>query len=679
MKTLHHATPEGEGEGVVLTPPADFLAYLNATENESQPSLDDDGPGFDFSEPAGGEEPPAEHDPLAEPKRGPRKLKPRGPRKAGETYSEPAGEVTRVLATPAGVLLLKSGRTLLRRGKETATLADVEIFPEAALVSSEGGSYVDLSIRTLSPTPQRVRIAFSSLTNTAAKGDDHDKLKAAGYPVGKKGLGHEMYALIAAATRAGTLPVIEGIERPGWTGDRKRHIRPGADGYIGTLPPVTAQAGTWEAWAQAVRRLVDLAPALGEVLAHGSGGLLRGLISTPDHSSMLLLHGEAGVGKTLSAQLAASMQGSPILGGGAIVGAGSTLVGAERLLESHNHGFLCVDEIHFLLAQAQDPVNRLMQLANGGGRAKGQTGGGVTFGAAWNASLILTGNVSLSSKWRGHPQADAIAARVIEWDTVQEPIYPFKDFELLERTRDVVTENHGHAYPRLLVFIEERQGEIRSVYEEFREWGKGVAGAEMPSHLARRLGALALAFAGAHVLHHVIGWGPQTAAEIDRRIMSRFELESAAHGEEMDNAEGNAKAQLEHVINALHGAMRYQYLALDLEDCKTSVKREEDGETKVTPDQRQIALAREHAGKVREVMGEIANQGPMEAPGDYRGKVYISTTAKDTVYKRTGVDLEILARTARGQGWLSVTESQAKSRKLTTKRRGMGYCYAFTL
>jgi hypothetical protein len=462
------------------------------------------------------------------------------------------------------------------------------------------------------------------------------------------------------------------------------HVRPGSADYVGSYPQTKETSGSFEAWRNAIVDLAIDSPVFTTVLSFAVGSYCRGIPDIPaNHSAIIHLHStDSSIGKSFTQECCASLQTYPHFKGNVFADASSTLAATEIFLAANNHGVMCLDEIHSLLAKDNRPVERLMVYANGGGRGRVAVRNGsraLESGTEWNATIITSGNCGLESVYLNHPQAPAIRARIIEIDACQTPIFGFTDFDRINAARAVLLENYGHAYPLIIEYISQNRAKVIAWVQEFKDIAKNIAGDAMSGKLSRRVESCGLAYAGAHILSEILGIIIPTD-----NIVSLFSSEVQLAEEGAEHAKQTARDSLLGLICTSLGTFTVNgHLAI--EDSDTTDEDNSGVIHNITTRQKDRAAA--HSNRVTQRTtsnGVIVQKTPMKAPLDFSEcQIFISTHGKDSL---RNFDVVALAYQASEQGWLirngarkGMNSDQKQKGGVTMTKDGLGRCYAFDL
>lgn len=145
---------------------------------------------------------------------------------------------------------------------------------------------------------------------------------------------------------------------------------------------------------------------------------------------------DSGTGKTVSLMLAASVWGNPELGK-YIQTFNGTRVGHERLASFLYHLPLCIDELQLAASGNRAPNIDVYQLAQGVGKTRGRSNGGIEITPTWSCTILSTGELPIISTEAGSGAVN----RVLEIETKPEH-YIIKDGH---RIADILKTNYGFA------------------------------------------------------------------------------------------------------------------------------------------------------------------------------------------------------------------------------------------
>lgn len=567
-------------------------------------------------------------------------------------------------------------------GEYLKKIATFPVYPVALLEhydtnSSDPDLYVELE--AVPKKKRRVTISLSALGALA-------KDKSAQEIIGRLGvsctrdLGYGLHEVASAAWKARILEEREATSKTGWDSEFKDHIRPGSRDYVGRLPRTTESAGTFEAWRDAIVDLVEDSPVFTTILSFAVGSYCRGLPgAATDHSSILhIFSPDSSVGKSFAQQCCASMQSKMGKDGNIFIDFSSTQISTQDMLAASNHGFLCPDELHSMLANEARPVQRLMELTNNGGRQKLSSKNGdhvVAEAKVWNATIISSANISIEAICQGHAQAEPLRARVIEIDAKSTPIFGFTKYDRIDKAREILLENYGHAYPLIIQYISENMDKVTGLIREFKEIATEIAGDEMMGKLSRRVQGCAFAYAGAHILSKILD-----APISSDYIVQLFRKEAISEEEYAEQELETAVDQLLGVIRACMGTFTISgYLALDEGD---TMDEEQDGGFLLMAEAKQKDRAIAHNNKVTQRTtsnGMIAQKSIMNEALDFSEcQIFITTFGKESLAHRH-CDVNELAHKARAQGWLIQNGGGNDKGTVLMQKKGLGRCYAFDL
>lgn len=587
-------------------------------------------------------------------------------------------EILALIANEGGTFL-EVNDSKERGGIGKRKISAIPIYPVSILACCDN-NHVDPEIFVeLEAVPGQTRRIIVSLSSLGSLSND----KEAQAIIGRTGvtcsreLGNGLYEVAMAAWKTGDLPVRTGTAQTGWASSTN-HVRPGTPAYVGTFPKTTETVGDFEQWRETIVDLAKDSPIFATILSFAAGSYCRGLPGvTTDHSGLLHLYSaDSSIGKSFTQEVVASFQTSPNCAGNAYADSSSTLASTEMLLAANNHGVMCLDELHSLLAKDNKPVERLMFYANGGGRGRVVSRGSgylLAPGTTWNTTIISSGNCGLESLYTGHPQAEAIRARIIEIDASKTPIFSFSDFLRINKARTVLNANYGHAYSLIVEYIINNPTKVTSLIHEFEEFASYLAGDAMIGTLARRVQSCGLAYAGAHILSEILGVEISTDP-----IKALFRSEVALNEEDTEKAVEIARDDVLGLIRAYMGTFTISgYLAVDESD---TVDGDKDGVV-ISIDAKQKSKAAWHNNKVTQRTtsnGVIVQKTAMPEALDFTEcQVYITTQGKNNL---RNYDVVALANQARSQGWLIQNgTSQNQTGTVTMNKAGLGRCYGFDL
>jgi hypothetical protein len=583
-------------------------------------------------------------------------------------------------------LLVNEGGTFLKvknpkipSAFQQKKISAIPIYPVAILSCYDNSHrdpeiYVELEV--VSEQRRRMSVPLSALASLSSNKEAQAIIGRVGISCTRE-LGYGLHEVSMASWKAGVLEQRTGTGQTGWA-SQDSHVRPGSPAYVGTYPKTTEASGSFEVWRDAIVDLVKDSPVFATVLSFAVGSYCRGIPGiTTDHSGILHIYSaDSSRGKSFTQECCASLQASPNSTGNVMADSSSTLASTEILLSANNHGVMCLDEVHSLLAKDNKPVERLMLYANGGGRAKvvvRNGGHGLATGIVWNTTIISSGNCNLESVYLGHHQAEAIRARIIEIDAEHTPIFGFTDFVRINKARAVVSGNYGHAYPLITEYISTNRAKVISLVREFESIATSIAGEAMGGTLGRRVQSCALAYAGAHILSEILGVTISTDP-----IVSLFSSEAVLAEETVEHAVQAVRDDLLSIIRTFMGTFIINgYLAVDEADAIN-----EDNESMHWAESNQKERSVTHNNNVSRRTtsnGVIVQKKPMSEALDFTEcQIYISTHGKDSF---RNFDVNAMAYLARSQGWLiqNGSSSQQKKSTVTMNKKGLGRCYGFDL
>lgn len=565
-------------------------------------------------------------------------------------------------------------------------ISDVPIYPVAILScfdnnTSDPEIFVELEVVT--EKKRKISVPLSSLASLSNNKDAQGVIGRTGISCNRE-LGYGLHAVTMALRKIGELERRTGTGQTGWA-DLDNHVRPGSAAYVGGFPQTTDTSGTFEAWRDAIADLAKDSPIFSAVLSFAVGGYCRGVpgIKT-DHSGILHLYSTASSkGKTFTQSCCASLQTYPSFKGNVMANAGSTLASTEILLAANNHGAMCLDEIHSLLAKDNNPVERLMMYANGGGRGRVivRNGGHALADAlTWNTTIITSGNSGLEEVYYGHQQADAVRARTIEIDNSTTPIFGFTDFARINKAKTIIMENYGHAYPLIIKYISEHKEKVVGLVHEFEDLACEIAGDTMGGALGRRVESCSLAYAGAYILSEILGISISTAPIVDI-----FKIEAMVHEKNIENAVQSLRDEVLSLIRTYMGALTVNgYLAVDENEVAVNNDETYDVGPNVPTRQKDRASAHNSRVLVRTTCyGTIVQKKPMAEALDFSEcQLFITSSGKNNL---RNFDVNAMAHLAKSQGWLlqngakNSNTSNASSGEVTMIKSGLGRCYGFDL
>lgn len=591
-----------------------------------------------------------------------------------DVYAGSKGEIKALLTDDRGTITLEEKFIKSKDGKSAARLVPikntaVKVFP-VKLMNGETTTYVQLAVQS-GKTEKLVTCQLASLSNLSKRSDDLKGYTDAGGTM-NKAFGEKLYDIVQVASRAGLIEEVIGYEEAGWNTE-ERHIRAGDDLYIGNLPISVSQAGIFENWKSAVNELLTTNGTVQASLplAFAAGGYLMGLSGfTIEYSPIFnLFSDDSSVGKSTLQKIIQSIQKEP----DPLFNAVSTRVGAEFSLAANNNGFLCIEELHGMTRGERQPVGRLMYLAEGGNRQKGTKGGGLAKALTWHSILIASANLSLNSLAEGDEQKEALAARIIENNCVQNPIFEGERIGTnIKKCMSQLNENFGVAYPLIIQYIRDHLEELRYTFAEFEKSAREEA-EKVNGIVERKISACALAFCGGVILEKI---GIELHEDYADELMKIVKDAANIHVQSDDEKERDVKDDIQTIFNALLSVTRINgFIAKSESDCEATF----NDSFKVSIEDKQQERAEEHNKSIREMHAVLDQKNVMKEPLNPHGYLWISSSAgtKDYILRKTGLSLDSVARRADLSDLLVVQDSARKQKRLASQKKGAGRGYIF--
>ncbi len=590
-----------------------------------------------------------------------------------DVYAGKQGEIKALINDDRGTITLeekfiKGGETRLVAVKNTA----VKVFPKK-IMNGETTTYVQLSVQS-GRDEKLVTCQLASLSNLGRRSDDLQQYTDAGGTM-NKAFGEKLYDIVQVASRAGLIDEIQGYEKAGWNSEEK-HIRAGDDLYIGNLPLSVSQKGEFENWKNAVNTLLTENGTVQASLplAFAVGGYLMGLSGfTIEYSPIYnMFSDDSSVGKSTLQKIIQSIQKEP----DPLFNAISTRVGAEYSLAANNNGFLCIEELHGMTRGERQPTGRLMYLAEGGNRQKGTKSGGLAKALTWHNILVSSANLSLNSLAEGDEQKEALAARIIENNCVENPLFHGENIGAnIKNCMSELNENYGAAYPLIIKYIKENIEELRFMFAEFEKVAREAAD-KVNGVVERKISACAIAYCGAEILEKI---GIELDQDYDEELLNIVQMASMLHVRSDEEKESDIRDDLLTLFNSMLNVTRVDgFLATSKSDCVDNKKM---GETEffLSKEEKQRVLAEEHNKKIGECYAVLEQENCMVVPMNATGYFWVSSSkgSKDYVLRKTGLSLDSIARKADIADMLLVQESAKKQKRLSCNKRGCGRGYIF--
>jgi hypothetical protein len=545
-------------------------------------------------------------------------------------------------------------------------LSSVKIHP-VKIMMGETKKFVQLSVQAFD-VPQLVTCDLSSLSNLSKKTDDLQQYANAGGPLNKQ-LGLKLADVTVYATRAGLIESVKGYELTGWNSEEV-HVRPGDNFYIGNLPLCVEKVGDFKSFKDAVNNLLDKNGTVQASLplAFAVGGYVMGLSGFTVEGSPLynLFSDSSSVGKSTLQKIIQSFQKNPSI----LFNANSTRVGAEFSLAAENNGYMCIEELHGMITNERRPVQKIMDLASGGNRQLGAKGGsGLAVARKWHNVIITSANLSLNSLAEGDEQKEALAARIIENNCVENPLFYGVDAGVnIKSCMSVINENYGTAYPAIIEYIKENLGELRFLFADFEKTMHKIIGDQVNGVVERKISACALAFVGGAILENI---GINLHADYVEALKQTVIDASYVYVQSDEEKERDIRDDMLSLFNGILSATTINgYLAKSLTDCGGD-----------SAEVKQAVLAKDHNEKKSDTYAVLDQKTPMTAPLNADGYLWVSNSkgAKDFVLRKTGLSLDSLARRADIADRLVVQDSARKQKRLTSQKKGAGRGYVFLM
>lgn len=470
--------------------------------------------------------------------------------------------------------------------------------------------------------------------------------------------------LVNAGVEQGTIPVVNGRNITGWFEDR--HMRAGQPGYAGDCNVINGIKGEEKIWRDTMAEMVDTSPITAIVVAAHFAGYLRGHIN-PDFSSQIHLNGPANNGKSMAVQAGCSISGYPTKGANScFFSSGSTMVAMERLGGSANHGHLAFDEFHSMLRREKDPVSRLVDFLNGGGRAKGERGSEKAHtGHVWNLNMFTTGNTGILDEAKGHEQCGALEDRLLEINCHKHSVWPDFDAKgvVVDSSRvanylAILKNHHGHGYQACIDYILANKDDLIADYDV-----RHKANAVRLKRLVRKAQTFAMIRVGMDIMRYVLNLSEETIEKAADKLDELFnEIVTVENGEEK-NVENNVVEEILGFANNNLSRFAVEGYLWPVGSAGHPSKSDQEDHA--------IEASKTAQKSSAGIGGHIAQLTEMSAPGEFTGVIFIlASFAK----KFPEIDFRDLARKAQKAGFLDHEKSE-----LTKQKRGLGRCFAFNL
>jgi hypothetical protein len=434
------------------------------------------------------------------------------------------------------------------------------------------------------------------------------------------------------------------------------------------LPLCVEQVGSFQNFKNAINELLEKNGTVQASLplAFAAGGYVMGLSGFTVEGSPLynLFSDSSSVGKSTLQKIIQAFQKNPSI----LFNANSTRVGAEFSLSAENNGFMCIEELHGMITNERRPVQKIMDLASGGNRQKGAKGGGLAVAQKWHSVIITSANLSLNSLAEGDEQKEAMAARIIENNCVEHPLFCGSDAGVnIKNCMSVINENHGTAYPVIIDYIKSNLDELRFFFAEFEKRAReSIEEGKINGVVERKISACALAFVGGAILKN-IGFNLHTDY-IDALMQIVIDA-SYVYVQSDEDKERDIRDDMLSLFNGILSVTTINgYLAKSQHDCGGD-----------SAELKQSVLARDHNDKKTDTYAILDQKNPMTAPLNASGYLWVSNSkgAKDFILRKTGLSLDSLARRADIASMLVVQDSARKQKRLTSQKKGAGRGYIF--
>lgn len=589
-----------------------------------------------------------------------------------------------IISVSEGIIMLKEVETKDGAGLKRIVISDFPLMP-IEILSSTGNitgadeTYIKVRFLSVIGVIREITLSLDALMSPHSAEFKRECIRA-GYPLPDhqaKNFAEAMTRLIKTSGHnktSGLVTIKKGRGACGWHDGE--HYTPGSAGYAGPIPDMAIRRGNPEIWKSIMREVFNHSPALSIAISSAFGGYLRGLV--PDVKTNNILHfwsPNGNRGKTTLLEILCSIQGEPSRSGKApIADATSTAVGLERFLSACNNGFFCIDEVIGLFSQ-RDPIKILMDITNGGGRAKAGADEGLKRGLTYMLQVFSSGNKSildagLSSMQGGREQEQTLNTRIMEIniDEGSDPLFIGAATDINDFTKHVMgglVENHGHGYELAIKYIQENTDHLVMVH--------GALTNKMIPHMpanadTRRAKDLSFIAVGMMIAKNVLNL-PQEDYERGFANFESFVARYHSRGESKVEVQQNQFENLKSFVYANIGRFCVTgHLHPDFIEDKSSTSTNTDN-------------ARIHTQKVlsRGVspLGLIEQKHPMSDMHDFTGVVYINRKNYELEAKKLGIKLEEIARIARDNKWLILTSSDIKQQRMTTRKTGFDACYAF--
>lgn len=275
---------------------------------------------------------------------------------------------------------------------------------------------------------------------------------------------------------------------------------------------------------------------------------------------------DSSVGKSILQKIIQSIQKDP----DPLFNAISTRVGSEYSLAANNNGFLCIEELHGMTRGERQPVGRLMYLAEGGNRQKSKKSGGLARALTWHNVLVSSANLSLNSLAEGDEQKEALAARIIKNNCVENPLFHGENIGAnIKICMSELNENYGSAYSVIIEYIKDNIEELRFMFAEFEKVSRETAG-KVNGVVERKISACALAYCGAEILEKI---GIELHQDYDEELLNIVQEASILHVRSDEDKESDIRDDLLTLFNCLLSVTRIDgYLAKSKSDCVDNKK-----------------------------------------------------------------------------------------------------------
>lgn len=342
-----------------------------------------------------------------------------------------------------------------------------------------------------------------------------------------------------------SMPIDYSTIRLGWVGEKTKYFMlgntvfqaPRAPKYSVELFTESAGSkqiagaikseGTWERWLEALELVNDYPAPWAAVYAACAAPLLK-ILGAPNFG--IDFAGPSGSGKSTTLELAASTYGKPKKGFG-YRGWGGTLAGTEGLVGTLCDMPLLLDEGQLVPPQKRQEAGALLHsIIDGAGRPKGSLGRlGLGQVESWQTVLLSSSEDGITT-WAEH---DGVQARVV---TLSGRPLGVGQAERAEKIKDLIEDNYGHLFPRLIKILAAAPEEVR---EQWRDWYhariRELADTPDLAPMARRAARYMAAIdSAAHLIHHYLDV-PQPAVDVSSWLWGRIQ-ESCGGGDRAKRA-----------------------------------------------------------------------------------------------------------------------------------------------